>query len=65
MGNPFDDHDGAFFALTAVPNSSSHDLRRSLWPAFLEVPAGWTVEFGPASREAVLGHIERVDTRRK
>lgn len=32
----------------------------SLWPAFAEVPAGWTVTHGPAGRAECLDHVERV-----
>ncbi|MFE9097117.1 MbtH family NRPS accessory protein [Streptomyces sp. NPDC007264] len=32
--------------------------RRSLWPRWLRVPHGWTVEFGPASYEDCLRRTE-------
>jgi MbtH protein len=62
MANPFDDHAAAFLALTAPAETPSGGVKRSLWPAFIDVPAGWAVEFGPASRDAALGHIERAQT---
>lgn len=40
MTNPFDDPDGRFLVL--VNDEEQH----SLWPAFADVPAGWTVAFG-------------------
>ena len=42
MPNPFDDTDGRFLVL--VNDEGQH----SLWPAFAEVPAGWTVVLGAA-----------------
>jgi MbtH protein len=50
--NPFDDDAGTFFALI------NDEGQYSLWPAFAEVPAGWTVVFGEESRAACLEHIE-------
>jgi MbtH protein len=50
--NPFDDEDGEFFALI------NHEGQYSLWPAFAEIPAGWTAVHGPGPREEVLEHIE-------
>jgi MbtH protein len=52
MDNPFDDEDGTFLAL--VNDEGQH----SLWPEFAEVPAGWTVGPGPASRESCLAYVE-------
>ncbi|WP_284209263.1 amino acid adenylation domain-containing protein, partial [Chitiniphilus shinanonensis] len=40
--NPFDDGDGRFLLLVNTAG------QRSLWPAFLAVPTGWAVRFGPA-----------------
>jgi len=50
--NPFDDESGSFFVL--VNDEEQH----SLWPAFAEVPAGWQVVYGEASRAGCLEHIE-------
>ncbi|BBG04347.1 MULTISPECIES: MbtH family protein [Pseudonocardia] len=50
--NPFDDEDGEFHALV------NDEGQYSLWPAFAEVPSGWTVVHGPGSRQAALDHIE-------
>ncbi len=52
MSNPFDDPDGTFLVL--VNDENQH----SLWPAFAEVPAGWTVALRDSSREAALAYVE-------
>jgi MbtH protein len=49
--NPFDNEDGEFFVL--VNDENQH----SLWPSFAEVPAGWRVALGPASREQGLEYV--------
>jgi uncharacterized protein YbdZ (MbtH family) len=51
--NPFDDDDGTFFAL--INDEEQH----SLWPTFVEVPAGWRVVYGEADRAACLDYIEQ------
>jgi len=51
--NPFDDADGTFFALV------NDEGQYSLWPTFVDVPAGWTVATGPDTRQACLDHIEQ------
>lgn len=50
--NPFDNESGEFLVL--VNNEDQH----SLWPTFSEVPAGWQIKFGPASRTDSLTFIE-------
>ncbi len=50
--NPFDDHGGAFYVL--VNGEEQH----SLWPAFAEIPAGWRVAYGEASRPACLDYVD-------
>ncbi|GGQ87539.1 MbtH family protein [Couchioplanes azureus] len=52
MTNPFDDDEAEFYVL--VNDEGQH----SLWPVFAEVPAGWTVSFGAADRQACLDHID-------
>ncbi|MEU0281987.1 MbtH family protein [Streptomyces sp. NPDC088147] len=52
MTNPFEDADGRFLVL--VNDENQH----SLWPAFIEVPAGWTTAHGEDTREACLNFIE-------
>ncbi|MCS4594919.1 MbtH family protein [Brevibacterium sediminis] len=52
MNNPFDDTTGTFRVLV-------NDLQQhSLWPSFADVPAGWVLVFGPASREDCLEFVE-------
>ncbi|MEW1905713.1 MbtH family protein [Streptomyces sp. NPDC057242] len=51
--NPFDDENGRFNVV--VNDEDQH----SLWPAFAEVPAGWRVAFGEASRAECLEYVER------
>jgi uncharacterized protein YbdZ (MbtH family) len=53
MTNPFEDTDANFFVL--VNDEGQH----SLWPVFAEVPAGWTVVRGEASRESCVDYVER------
>ncbi|MGV9849911.1 MbtH family protein [Streptomyces sp. NPDC003442] len=50
--NPFDDTEGRFLVL--VNDEGQH----SLWPAFAEVPGGWTTVFDENTREACLEFIE-------
>ncbi|WP_260639574.1 MbtH family protein [Streptomyces angustmyceticus] len=51
MANPFEDADGSYLVL--VNDEGQH----SLWPDFIEVPAGWTTVHGKDSREACLAYI--------
>ncbi len=53
MANVFDDENGTFYALV------NGEGQYSLWPDFLDVPAGWEVEHGPASRQECLDQIEK------
>lgn len=52
MSNPFDDEDGQFLVL--VNGEGQH----SLWPTFAEVPGGWTVVHGEASRQSCVDYVE-------
>ncbi|WP_322784815.1 MbtH family protein [Streptomyces sp. VB1] len=52
MTNPFEDENGTYFVLR------NDEGQHSLWPAFADVPAGWTAVFGEAGRQACLDHIE-------
>ncbi|MFC8534565.1 MbtH family protein [Streptomyces sp. NPDC057249] len=52
MANPFDDEEGTFMVL--VNDEGQH----SLWPAFAEVPAGWTTALGESDRASALAYIE-------
>lgn len=51
LTNPFDDPDGTYFVLVNAEG------QRSLWPAFADVPAGWTVEHGPTDRGACVEYV--------
>jgi len=51
--NPFDDDGGTFFVL--VNDGEQH----SLWPAFADVPAGWSAVYGAASRGECLDYVEK------
>jgi MbtH protein len=52
MSNPFEDPEGVYLVL--VNDENQH----SLWPDFVDVPAGWRVVHGPDSRQACLDHVE-------
>ncbi|SEF37832.1 MbtH protein [Amycolatopsis pretoriensis] len=52
MTNPFEDPDGTYLVLVNAEN------QHSLWPQFADVPAGWTLAFGPAGRQDCLDHVE-------
>lgn len=52
-GSAFDDPGHDFVVL--VNDRDEH----SLWPHFLEPPAGWNPTFGPAPREDCLDHVRR------
>jgi MbtH protein len=52
MTNPFEDADGVYSVL--VNDENQH----SLWPDFVDVPAGWRAVHGPASRQSCLDWIE-------
>jgi len=51
--NPFDDESGSFYVV--VNDEEQH----SLWPVFVEVPAGWRVVFGEAGRAECLAYVEQ------
>ncbi|MET9474903.1 MbtH family protein [Streptomyces sp. NPDC002917] len=52
MSNPFENPEGVYSVL--VNDENQH----SLWPDFVDVPAGWTAVHGPASRQECLEYIE-------
>ncbi|MEW2399663.1 MbtH family protein [Streptomyces sp. NPDC046862] len=52
MSNPFEDPEGVYSVL--VNDENQH----SLWPDFVDVPAGWRVVHGPASRHSCLEYVE-------
>ncbi|MET9301025.1 MbtH family protein [Micromonospora aurantiaca] len=51
--NPFEDPDASYLVL--VNDEGQH----SLWPKFIDVPAGWNVVFGEAGRQECLDYIEK------
>jgi MbtH protein len=50
--NPFDNENGTYFVL--VNDEDQH----SLWPAFVDLPAGRRVVFGESTRADCLAHVE-------
>lgn len=50
--NPFESEDGVYLVLI------NDEGQYSLWPAFADVPAGWTVAQTEATRKASLDFIE-------
>lgn len=53
MTNPFEDPDGTYLVL--INDEGQH----SLWPAFIEVPAGWIVTHPADTRSACLDYINQ------
>ncbi|MEU9209787.1 MbtH family NRPS accessory protein [Streptomyces sp. NPDC048415] len=51
MNSSFDNQDGTFLVL--VNDENQH----SLWPAFAEVPVGWTVARTEGSRQDCLEYV--------
>lgn len=51
MTNPFENPEGRFFVL--VNDEGQH----SLWPAFVEVPAGWTAVHGETTRDSCVEYV--------
>nr|AGS49261.1 MbtH protein [uncultured bacterium esnapd1.2] len=54
--NPFEDPEGTYLVL--VNDEGQH----SLWPAFVEVPAGWTTVLPEGPRDAALEYIDNTWT---
>lgn len=52
MTNPFEDPDGRYYVL--VNDEGQH----SLWPTFVDVPAGWTIVHGEAGRTECLDYVD-------
>lgn len=50
--NPFEDPDGTYLVLV------NDEGQYSLWPQFIDVPAGWAIKHGPGAREAMLAYVE-------
>ena len=56
MTNPFDDENGTFIVLV------NDEGQYSLWPIFVDVPAGWNSVHEPASRQVCLDYINQTWT---
>jgi uncharacterized protein YbdZ (MbtH family) len=52
MPNPFDDQNGTFLVLV------NDEAQYCLWPAFAQVPDGWTEALGESSHDAALSYVE-------
>ncbi|MFE2728094.1 MbtH family protein [Kitasatospora sp. NPDC059327] len=52
MTNPFEDLDGSYFVL------ANSEGEHSLWPSFVEIPAGWDAVFGASGRQECLDYVE-------
>jgi MbtH protein len=53
MSNPFEDESGVFHVL------ANDEGQHSLWPIFIETPAGWRIVHEGQSRAACLEYIEK------
>jgi MbtH protein len=51
--NPFEDENGVYHVLI------NEEGQHSLWPSFIEVPAGWTIVHASDSRTACLEFINQ------
>ncbi|MET8042600.1 MbtH family protein [Micromonospora sp. NPDC005215] len=52
MTNPFEDPEGTYHVLI------NDEGQYSLWPSFVEVPAGWSVALRETDRQSCLDHID-------
>jgi uncharacterized protein YbdZ (MbtH family) len=50
--NPFEDPEAEYLVLV------NDEGQYSLWPEFVDVPAGWRTVFGRAGRAACLEYVE-------
>jgi MbtH protein len=53
MTNPFEDDSRTYVVL------SNDEKQYSLWPATIDVPAGWTVVHSADTRQACLEYVEQ------
>ncbi|SBV04579.1 MbtH protein [Streptomyces sp. Ncost-T6T-1] len=51
MANPFEDENGVYLVLV------NEEGQHSLWPSFIDAPAGWTIVKSEDSRQACLDFI--------
>ena len=52
MTNPFEDPEGTYHVLV------NEEGQHSLWPAFVEIPAGWTAVLSDSPRQPALDYVE-------
>jgi len=52
MTNPFEDENAQYLVL------ANEELQHSLWPANIDVPAGWNIANGANSRQLSLEYID-------
>jgi len=52
MTNPFEQSDGTYLVLR------NDEDQYSLWPSFVDVPAGWTAVLDAGSRERCVAYVE-------
>jgi MbtH protein len=53
MTNPFEDPDGTYLVLI------NDEGQYSLWPAFIDVPAGWRVAYAHDTLQACTDYINQ------
>lgn len=53
MTNPFEDENGTFHVLV------NEEGQHSLWPTFIDVPAGWTIVHASDTRAACLDYVNK------
>ena len=53
MTNPFEDEDGIYVVLI------NDEGQYSLWPDFIDIPAGWTIVHPPDKRDVCLDYINK------
>lgn len=53
MANPFEDENGTYVVL--INDEGQH----SLWPNWIDVPAGWTVVHKDDTRQACLDYVNQ------
>ena len=53
MTNPFEDENGTYHVL--INDEGQH----SLWPAFIDVPEGWTIVHKSDTRAACLEYVNQ------
>jgi MbtH protein len=51
MTNPFEDENASYLVLI------NQEGQYSLWPSFIDVPAGWTVIHNSDTRKACLDYV--------